>query len=600
MFKNNIFNTDRHKTTVIKELIFDDHNLPQRENNVPTWLAEPEIEILMPVYNQDKYIEKALDSVLSQNYYSLKVRILDDGSINPLEKRLKNFINTEKVELISQSNSGLPLSLKKLHSLSYSNIPPAEFITWHSSDNNYLENALRTLSRFLVANPDLSLCYGNVKLINDEGFEAKNSNYRKEDQIYLDNSTLDLSYPISQLSYFNDNFINACFIYRNEFDRLIPPYKAEDLGYEDYKHWLMLTLFADAAHIGEKEALYEYRLHENALSSKISQNDLRNKQLYSVKKAHLSRNLLKGAYGGELLEYENKFHINLRKSKTILDDDSLLLVNFLKNSFLNFSLCPEDYQPIHESHINYLNSPQIILDSDEPYLKTLTPSFSIPNILFRARNRDFAAYKKENSENAVLGIFSPADSESHEESISTFIASNPNVGFILIAQSEKERLSADKIYLMTKNCSNLRIIDTRLHDNSNFNLSNPSLLYALGSIDALVSLLSFENKALLSKRSFDLGLHPVCDSMDFIAEACFASAIKRPLLAPTHFKFKCRNPTKSLPNVFPWTSSIQIPANIVELKNDISELSCNAILRLFSKSSKERQILSLILNDFIN
>ena len=41
---------------------------------------KPLVSVLMPVYNSEKYLEEALDSLTGQDYENLEIIILDDGS----------------------------------------------------------------------------------------------------------------------------------------------------------------------------------------------------------------------------------------------------------------------------------------------------------------------------------------------------------------------------------------------------------------------------------------------------------------------------------------------------------------------------------------
>ena len=42
----------------------------------------PEISVIIPVYNKEAYVEKALRSVIGQSFADLEVIVINDGSID--------------------------------------------------------------------------------------------------------------------------------------------------------------------------------------------------------------------------------------------------------------------------------------------------------------------------------------------------------------------------------------------------------------------------------------------------------------------------------------------------------------------------------------
>ncbi|MEK7098254.1 MAG: glycosyltransferase, partial [Patescibacteria group bacterium] len=49
------------------------------------------ISIIIPVYNQADKISKCLDSILNQSYKDFEVIVVNDGSNDNLESRIKNY-----------------------------------------------------------------------------------------------------------------------------------------------------------------------------------------------------------------------------------------------------------------------------------------------------------------------------------------------------------------------------------------------------------------------------------------------------------------------------------------------------------------------------
>ena len=51
----------------------------------------PEVSVIIPVYNSEKYVEKCICSVMAQTLPELEIIIINDGSIDESGKILRNW-----------------------------------------------------------------------------------------------------------------------------------------------------------------------------------------------------------------------------------------------------------------------------------------------------------------------------------------------------------------------------------------------------------------------------------------------------------------------------------------------------------------------------
>lgn len=69
--------------------------------------SEYDLEVIIPAYNVEKYIQQCLDSVISQKTnFSFHVTCINDGSTDNTGLLLKKYENTENVSIIHQENKG--------------------------------------------------------------------------------------------------------------------------------------------------------------------------------------------------------------------------------------------------------------------------------------------------------------------------------------------------------------------------------------------------------------------------------------------------------------------------------------------------------------
>lgn len=70
-------------------------------------MEKPLVSVVMPVYNGEKYIQKAVDSVLAQEV-SLELIIIDDGSTDHTEEVLEKYKNHEEIRCLkNKKNTGV-------------------------------------------------------------------------------------------------------------------------------------------------------------------------------------------------------------------------------------------------------------------------------------------------------------------------------------------------------------------------------------------------------------------------------------------------------------------------------------------------------------
>lgn len=72
----------------------------------------PEISVIVPVYNSEKFLKECLDSILSQTYGDLEVICVNDGSTDNSLDILNQYKNSDsRVKVIDKENSGYGASL---------------------------------------------------------------------------------------------------------------------------------------------------------------------------------------------------------------------------------------------------------------------------------------------------------------------------------------------------------------------------------------------------------------------------------------------------------------------------------------------------------
>lgn len=123
----------------------------------------------MPVYNAEKYLREAIESILQQTFTDFEFLIIDDGSTDASAAIIKLFSDPRIVYLKNEFNLGLAASLNKGLELAR-----GEFIARMDADDISLPNRLATQYAFLQNHPEIDLCGSGIKYIDAHAAVKKN------------------------------------------------------------------------------------------------------------------------------------------------------------------------------------------------------------------------------------------------------------------------------------------------------------------------------------------------------------------------------------------------------------------------------------------
>ena len=122
----------------------------------------PLVSIVTPSFNQVRYLEQAMRSVLDQSYPSLEYIVIDggsrDGSLAVLERyqgRLAHWVSEPDQGQADAINKGLRLAR-------------GEIVAWLNSDDAYLPGAVAQAVEALEHDPDLGMVYADGLMVDSE------------------------------------------------------------------------------------------------------------------------------------------------------------------------------------------------------------------------------------------------------------------------------------------------------------------------------------------------------------------------------------------------------------------------------------------------
>jgi len=211
----------------------------------------PLVSILMPCYNSEKYITKAISSIQNQSYKHWELLICDDASIDNSLEIIRSF-ESNKIKIFeNKTNKGYLKTCNYLFEQAQ-----GEFITFQDSDDYSELNRIELLLTAFDNNSELGACGTQFNFMTDDG------------KILPEDSP---TYPLKHtdiVSTFMEapGFCGASVMVKKEVIDKIGIYNEywDRIGAEDH-YWLYLI--SEQFEISNiSETLYYYRHNPNSLT----------------------------------------------------------------------------------------------------------------------------------------------------------------------------------------------------------------------------------------------------------------------------------------------------------------------------------------------
>ena len=134
----------------------------------------PKVTVLMPVYNGEKFLREAVESVLNQTYKDYELLIIDDASRDNSAEIIESF-GDSRIRLVeNEKNMGQMNALNKGLALSR-----GEYIARMDQDDISLPVRLEKQTEALDKNPDVPLVFSDTYIINSKGQRRKGTVLRR-------------------------------------------------------------------------------------------------------------------------------------------------------------------------------------------------------------------------------------------------------------------------------------------------------------------------------------------------------------------------------------------------------------------------------------
>ena len=234
-----------------------------------------DISIIMPVYNGEKYLKEAIESILNQTFKNFELIIINDGSSDQSKNIIENFLDKRIKNLENKKNKGL------IYSLNYGiSKAKGKYIARMDADDISHLNRLEIQFNYLEKNKEIFFLGSQVEKVYSKTEKTKLSRLRTT---YSDIKT-DLL--------FANPFIHPTLMFRREiFSENC--YEEGLNGAEDFGLWQ--DLIYKYKGINLSNVLLKYRILETGITKtydkKIYEKLEVHKKIYQKSLKNISINL---------------------------------------------------------------------------------------------------------------------------------------------------------------------------------------------------------------------------------------------------------------------------------------------------------------------
>lgn len=143
--------------------------LPERVSSPVT----PKITVFIPVYNRERYVAEAIDSVLAQTFPDFELLVVDDGSTDATRTVVAAYDDPRVRLVCNERNLGIPATRNR--GLAEAR---GEYIALLDSDDWCYPQRLGRQAAFLDANPDYAEIGTWGRAMDSEGRPLRSIQYR--------------------------------------------------------------------------------------------------------------------------------------------------------------------------------------------------------------------------------------------------------------------------------------------------------------------------------------------------------------------------------------------------------------------------------------
>lgn len=211
-------------------------------------MTDPSISVIMPVWNGERYLAEAIESILAQSFRDFEFIILDDGSTDRTPEILAEFAARDaRIRVIRLGHEGIVVALNR-----GIDEARASWVARMDADDIARPDRFARQWAAIQAKPTAVLCHTHTSIIGDPNYVTPAGRFIRSKALLA--LRLCFQCPI----------VHPTVMFRKSVVIECGGYRPEERHAEDFGLWGRLLMKGDV--IGVAEPVLDFRVHGASIS----------------------------------------------------------------------------------------------------------------------------------------------------------------------------------------------------------------------------------------------------------------------------------------------------------------------------------------------
>lgn len=219
------------------------------------------VSVILPAHNGEKYISKAIDSVLNQTYKNIELIVVDDFSVDSTQSIVQSYNDPRVKYYYSEKNRHIAYSLNKGISLAR-----GEYIARIDCDDIWELDKLEKQIQFLDDNSTYGAVFSKVNVIDENGTLA-NDKFPEVYRLYNDKNFETQKEWLHYFLFYGNVLCHSSVVMRKDVLDIVGNYNLTCVPGEDFELWTRIATKYPIKLFEEKMVKCRWCFDENKVSS---------------------------------------------------------------------------------------------------------------------------------------------------------------------------------------------------------------------------------------------------------------------------------------------------------------------------------------------